>query len=144
MRVPILPAGTAVESVRIGGRPVQLANTEDGLAWVTKSVGTHAVTLTYRIDARGEEDGFVLALPVPAASAIRMTATLPGTGLDATVIPSAACSDSRCRFQYPVDRHDPHDPWDPTCLECIVALDPFTKPGVVQGNSGRRYDPVER
>jgi len=89
VRVPILPGGTPVESVKIGNSPVQLANTEDGLAWVTKSKGTHTVSLTYRIDARGGGQGFVLGLPVPAASAIRMTATLPGEGLDATVIPSA-------------------------------------------------------
>jgi len=87
--VPILPGGTPVDSVKIGGSPVQLANTENGLAWVTNKQGTHTVSLTYRIDAHGGERGFVLGLPLPAASAIRMTATLPGTGLDATVIPSA-------------------------------------------------------
>jgi len=87
--VPILPSGTPVDSVKIGGSPVQLANTEDGLAWVTRMKGTHTVSLTYRIDAHGGNRGFVLGLPLPAASAIRMTATLPGKGLDATVIPSA-------------------------------------------------------
>ena len=72
--VPILPGGTPVDSVKIGGAPVQLANTEDGLAWVTNKQGTHTVSLTYRIDAHGGKRGFVLGLPLPAASAIRMTA----------------------------------------------------------------------
>ena len=37
--VPILPGGTPVDFVKIGGSPVQLANTEDGLTWGRPTLG---------------------------------------------------------------------------------------------------------
>jgi hypothetical protein len=87
--VPVLPAGTPVGTVTVGGAPVQLASTPGGLAWATKTKGSHAMALSYRVDATRFAGGFALALPVPQAAAIDLRATLPGTHLDVTVIPAA-------------------------------------------------------
>jgi hypothetical protein len=45
--------------------------------------------LVYPIDAASSAHGHVLAVPVPQASSIQLSATLPGIGLDVTVIPAA-------------------------------------------------------
>jgi hypothetical protein len=87
--IPVLPPGTPVESVHVGGKPVQLVATAAGLAWATKRAGSYTMSLSYRIDAARAERGFSLALPLPQAASIRLAATLPGTGLDASVIPGA-------------------------------------------------------
>ncbi len=87
--VPILSAGTPVKSVTVGGKPVQLIATGNGLAWGTQSKGSYLMRLVYRVDSSVFEDGFALALPVPPAAAINLTTVLPGTGLDVAVIPSA-------------------------------------------------------
>jgi len=87
--VPVLPAGTAVDAVTVAGTPVQLVATPSGLGWVTNKKGAYTMALTYRVDARRSTGGFALGLPVPHAAAISFTASLPGTGLDVTVIPAA-------------------------------------------------------
>jgi len=87
--VPVLPAGTPVDSASVAGAPVQLAATPSGLAWATNKKGSYAMILTYRVDAQRSAGGFALPLPVPQAAAISLAATLPGTGLDVTVIPAA-------------------------------------------------------
>jgi len=87
--IPVLPAGTPVESVTIDGKSVQLLATPEGLAWSTNKAGSYSMSLRYKVDASLSEGGFTLPLPLPRAAAINLDATLPGTGLDATVIPSA-------------------------------------------------------
>ncbi len=87
--VPILPAGTPVETVTVGGTPVQLIATPAGLAWSTKEAGSYTMVLSYRVDATRFESGYVLPVPLPEAAAINLNATLPGTGLDVAVIPAA-------------------------------------------------------
>ena len=85
--VPVLPAGTPVESAMVGGAPVQLVAALSGLGWATNKKGSYAMSLTYRVDAQRSAGGF--ALPLPQAAAISFVATLPGTGQDVTVIPAA-------------------------------------------------------
>ena len=87
--VPVLPAGTPVESAMVGGAPVQLVAALSGLGWATNKKGSYAMSLTYRVDAQRSAGGFALPLPVPQAAAISFVATLPGTGQDVTVIPAA-------------------------------------------------------
>lgn len=87
--VPVLPAGTAVDSATVGGAPVQLVASPAGLAWATNRKGSYALSLAYRVDAQRSPGGFALPLPVPQAPSLALSATLPGTGLDVTVIPAA-------------------------------------------------------
>ncbi len=87
--IPILPAGTPVETVTVGGNPVQLIATPDGLAWSTNKAGSYAMNLSYQVDATRSESGYVLPIPLPEAAAINLNASLPGTGLDVAVIPAA-------------------------------------------------------
>jgi hypothetical protein len=87
--VPVLPPGTPVEAVTVAGTPVQLVPAPSGLGWATNKKGSYAMALTYHVDAHRSAGGFALALPVPQAAAISLTATLPGSGLDVTVIPAA-------------------------------------------------------
>ncbi len=87
--IPVLPAGTPIESVNVDGKIVQLSPTAEGLAWSTNKSGSYTMRLSYRIDAGHSEGGFALPVPLPRAAAINLSATLPGTGLDATVIPAA-------------------------------------------------------
>jgi len=87
--IPVLPAGTPVDAVSVDGKNVQLIATADGLAWITNKAGSYNMRLNYKVDASRSKAGFTLPLPLPQAAAIKMTATLPGTGLDVTVIPAA-------------------------------------------------------
>lgn len=87
--IPVLAPGSPVETVQVDGSPVQLLPTPGGLAWSTDRAGTYAMTLAYRVDAARSEAGWSLAVPVPQAAALTLAAVLPGTGLDAAVIPAA-------------------------------------------------------
>jgi len=87
--VPVLPPGTPVDAASIGGAPVHLVAAPSGLGWAINKKGSYAMTLSYRVDAQRSPGGLSLSLPVPQAAAISLTATLPGTGLDVTVIPAA-------------------------------------------------------
>jgi hypothetical protein len=87
--IPILPPGTPVEAAAIGGNPVQLLATPDGLAWSTKKSGSYNMNLSYRVDAMRSQAGFTLAVPLPQAAATQLTASLPGSGLDVALIPAA-------------------------------------------------------
>ena len=71
--VPVLPAGTPVESVKVGGKPVQLIATPHGLAWSTRKSGSYTMDLAYRVDARRSGRGFTLPVPVPEAAAVHLT-----------------------------------------------------------------------
>ncbi len=90
--IPVLPAGAAVEDATLGGNAVQLIATPGGLAWATRQQGSHTLKLSYRLDATHSEAGRSLAVPLPRAASIQLTATLPGTGLDVAVIPSAGAT----------------------------------------------------
>ena len=87
--IPVLPAGTPVESVTVGGSAVQLISTPQGLAWAARKQGSFVMSLRTRLDAARSETGLSLAVPLPEAASITLSATLPGTGLDVAVIPSA-------------------------------------------------------
>lgn len=87
--VPILPAGTAVESATISGNKVELISTSQGLAWGAKEAGSYEINLLYNIDAVRSQSGFSLAVPLPQAAATTMDVIIPGSGLDASVIPAA-------------------------------------------------------
>ncbi|MEE8526671.1 MAG: hypothetical protein V3T72_22265 [Thermoanaerobaculia bacterium] len=93
--IPVLPSGTAVEKVSVGGTDVQLLSTVEGLAWSVRKPGAYTMSLAYRVDAARSEAGWSLALPLPRAAAITLTADLPGTGLDVAVIPSAGTRSER-------------------------------------------------
>ena len=92
--VPVLPSGTAVESASVAGQPVQLVGTPQGLAWLSRSAGSHRMTLRYRVDAATSTFGANLPVPLPQAASVALTATLPGTGLDVSVIPAAGVTSS--------------------------------------------------
>ncbi len=87
--IPVLAAGAAVEDATLGSDTVQLIATPGGLAWATRQQGSHILKLSYRLDATHSEAGRSLAIPLPRAASIQLTATLPGTGLDIVAIPSA-------------------------------------------------------
>ncbi len=87
--IPILPAGTPVESVTVGDRPVQLIPTIHGLAWATEESGAHDMRLEYRVDGAVSDGGVTMAIPLPTAASTRLDATLPGANLDVAVIPAA-------------------------------------------------------
>ncbi len=87
--IPILPSGTPVRSVTVGGSPVELVTLETGMSWSVKKAGSYQMRLEYSVDAVRSKYGVSLPVPVPRASATSFTAKLPGTGLDVAVIPSA-------------------------------------------------------
>ncbi len=89
MLIPVLPAGTAVEEATVGGSAVQLIAAPQGLAWAARKQGSHTMKLSYRLDATRSENGMSLAIPLPRAASTTLSATLPGTGLDVALIPSA-------------------------------------------------------
>lgn len=86
--VPLLSAPVALQSAKINGRAVQLLNNRDGLHWVSQEAGTYQLELYYQVDAQTHDDGIVVPLVLPASSATTLQATLPGTGLAATVLPA--------------------------------------------------------
>ncbi len=87
--IPVLAAGTPVSSATVDGSKIQLINAPQGLSWAARAKGSFAMRLIYRVDALRSEAGLSLGVPVPLAAATTLTATLPGTGLDVAVIPSA-------------------------------------------------------
>ena len=87
--VPLLSPGAALKSATVDGRPVQLVQGPDGLAWSTNQAGLVTMTLSYGVDARHSQAGFVLPLPVPVAAATDFTMSFPATGVDLAVLPSA-------------------------------------------------------
>ncbi len=89
MLIPVLPAGTAVDEVTVGDAAVQLIAAPGGLAWAARQKGSHVMKLAYRLDAARTGAGRSLAVPLPRAASITFAATLPGTGLDVALIPSA-------------------------------------------------------
>ena len=87
--IPVLGSGTAVDEAEVDGQSTHLVPTAQGLAWSTESRGDHTLSLSYRVDALGSAGGLSLGVPVPPASSIVLSATLPGSHPDLTVIPSS-------------------------------------------------------
>ena len=87
--VPVLPSGVALRQATVDGRPVQLVQGPDGLAWSTAYAGAVTMQLSYGLDAVRSDAGYMLPVPVPAAAATTLNLTFPGTGIDLAVIPSA-------------------------------------------------------
>lgn len=87
--VPILPPGTVLRQATANGRPVQLVQGPRGLAWSTPEAGVVTMQLSYGVDARRSESGFVLPLPVPVAAATTLSLSFPGSGPDLAIVPSA-------------------------------------------------------
>ena len=87
--VPLLPPGTALRGARVDGKPVQLVERPDGLSWSTSKAGTFKVQLVYSVDPQRTETGYVLPLAVPRAAATGLSLTVPETGIDLSVVPSA-------------------------------------------------------
>jgi hypothetical protein len=86
-RAVVLPAGTIVESVTADGTDVALASTSEGLAFVAESAGTHHLTITYSLDGVRSEHGASVALPLPPAPSVHLTATLPPEASDIALVP---------------------------------------------------------
>jgi hypothetical protein len=87
--VPVLPLGTPVTNATVNSKSIQLFATDLGLAWGAKKAGVYTLVLNYKIDAAASGSGFTLGVPTPPGSAVNLSATLPGSGLDVAVIPSA-------------------------------------------------------
>lgn len=87
--VPVLASGAALERALVNGRPVQLVQTREGLAWSTDQAGVATLQLSYGIDARRSDAGFVLPLPVPEAAATQFRLSMPGSGHDLAIVPSS-------------------------------------------------------
>jgi hypothetical protein len=87
--IPVLSPGTPVTRVTLKGSPVQLVPTAEGLSFGTNVKGSYSMELSYNVDASSTSGGYVLAVPVPQASSVQLVASLPGTGLDVSVLPAA-------------------------------------------------------
>jgi hypothetical protein len=87
--VPVLPPGSAVLRAAVQGNAVPLVSTPNGLAFSASAKGSLVMELSYQVDAISTERGFVLTVPVPPAPAIQLSAALPGSGLDVSVLPAA-------------------------------------------------------
>ncbi len=87
--VPVLPPGAALSDARVDGKPVQLVQGPDGLAWSTNKSGTVTMQLRYGLDARRSDAGYTLPLPIPSAAATNLRLRYPGTGVDLAIIPAA-------------------------------------------------------
>lgn len=92
--VPLLPAGTAVESAKVSGpglegqQEVNLVPADGALAWGVRRAGRYRVALAYRVEVQTSADGRYLALPLPRASSVKLSGSVPGTGHEVALIPS--------------------------------------------------------
>ncbi|MEM9195303.1 MAG: hypothetical protein AAGF12_39390, partial [Myxococcota bacterium] len=88
--VPLMPLGVAVQNATVDGAEVRLIPTATGLSWGTEGAGTHQVRIVYRVDGHRQGDGYSIPIPLPAAPSSTVTATIPGTGLHAALLPASA------------------------------------------------------
>ncbi|MFO0749604.1 MAG: hypothetical protein U1F43_28630 [Myxococcota bacterium] len=82
--VPLLPAGTAVESATVDGQPLALVTRGSDLMWVAAERGRHSIELRYRVP-RPTRDA--LDVPLPPAAAITFSASVPTQGGAIEVVP---------------------------------------------------------
>jgi hypothetical protein len=87
--VPLLPSSVALSRATVDGQPVALTQSPEGLAWSTDQATAVTFKLSYGIDARRSETGFILSVPVPRAAATTLRLEQPGTRLDIAVVPAA-------------------------------------------------------
>jgi len=57
--------------------------------WASNDAGVHRIDITYQLGVDRYDSGRSLALPVPHAASVQLTASLPGEGLSVAVIPSS-------------------------------------------------------
>lgn len=88
--VPLLPGGVAVTQATVSGEAIALVASPEGLAWASESAGSHSLMLVYQVDATRRETGYVLPIGLPPGATGDLSASLPGSRLDAAVIPSVA------------------------------------------------------
>jgi hypothetical protein len=87
--IPILPAGTSIESATLDNRPVQLVPSTHGLLWATNKSGDHSLRLTYTVDALSASGGYTLSLPLPFSPSSSINANLPPSIANVSVIPAS-------------------------------------------------------
>jgi len=90
--VPLLPAGTAIESATIDGQPLVLVTRGGDLVWVADRPGRRQIVLRYRVP-RPHASADALDLPLPPATVVTMMAMLP-RGASADVVPGEITSSS--------------------------------------------------
>ncbi|MCC6625149.1 MAG: hypothetical protein IT385_28135 [Deltaproteobacteria bacterium] len=90
--VPLLPAGTAVESATIDGQPLVLVTRGGDLVWVADRPGRRQIVLRYRVP-RPHAAADALDLPLPPATVVSLVATLP-RGASADVVPGEIAATS--------------------------------------------------
>ena len=86
--VPVL-AGAGVRAFTVNGSDARLHPSAAGLVWRAEAPTTTTLTLEYVVDASRSDQGWSLQVPLPPVPSTRLTATLPGTGLDVAAIPAA-------------------------------------------------------
>ena len=91
----LLPPGTALVSATSDGDAISLARTANGLAWIADDPGEHRIEIRYEIEGARSASGASLALPLPPAPSVRLTATLPGAAGDGAIVPSVGARTTR-------------------------------------------------
>ncbi len=85
--VPLLPAGTAIESATVDGGPLALTPRGADLVWSVRGAGSHHVVLRYRAVRHPAPQGGSLDLPLPPAAALTLTAQIPGADQRVDLVP---------------------------------------------------------
>lgn len=86
--VPLLPAQTPVISAQANGQPIELAATEQGLAWGVKKAGRYEVKVQYRVEAASGSTA--VSIPWIKTPGAKFKAILPLTGITPAVSPATA------------------------------------------------------
>jgi len=89
VKVPLLPAGTALGLVTVDGAEDVLVEEGESLVLHLRGNGARTLLLRYQVGVDTLRGGHRLELPVPRAASGSIVALLPGTGWDAHVMPSA-------------------------------------------------------
>ena len=87
--IPILPHGAALARVYINGNPAQLVREAEWLSWGTNKAGVYKVVLEYNVDGVRSTNGYVLPLPIPRATATRISVKHPVDTPDIAIVPAA-------------------------------------------------------
>ena len=87
--IPILPVGTAISYVEIDGEAIQLVQNNRWLAWNTNESGVYQLRVSYNIDAKRSDNGYVIAMPVIPSAASKLEVNFPAKEIDLAVVPSS-------------------------------------------------------